>query len=191
MAKGDRQWHVPLECWDNGAPGGIHILNIGNDIATTLISTDSADVGLDVPDNADEYIVERVIGQWNLHGNEASPQSYYVHNRVYPTVSDQSTIILRDLTSPDDAESDFLWHQVSGWDPNFDTDPFGDWTTGLQASPAPTPFMGRHGHVDIRVNRRIKQGFSLIWHTQLSGPANAVDNEFNLHLWLRMLLREA
>ncbi len=190
MAKGDRQWHVPLECWHNGPPGALAIQNVGVDIATTLIGTDTAG-NLDVPDAADEYVVERVIGQWHLHGNQGTPVNYYVHNRIYPTVSDTSTIILRDLASADDAESDFLWHQVTGWSTTFDTDTWGNWQEPASGVVQPVGFMGRMGHVDVRVNRRISQGFSLIWHTQLQGGVAPIDDEFNLYLWLRMLLREA
>ncbi len=192
MAKGDRQWHVPANTWHSGPPGGLSTnLNVGVDIAATLISTDSA-ANLDVPDSADEYVVERVIGQWMLHGDQASPAPYFVHNRIYPTVSDATTIILRDLTSPDDAESDFLYHSVHPWSSTYDGDIWGNWQQGQQPSPPALPgFMGRHGHVDVRVNRRIRQGFSLIWHTQLKGGVDPVNDEFILYLWLRMLLREA
>ncbi len=189
MAKGDRQWHVPADCWDNGPPGGIHIPNVADDLATVLISTDSA-ANLDVPDAADEYIVERVIGQWHLHGNQATPASFYIHSRIYPTISDATTVILRDLSTPDDAESDFLWHQVDAWHQSFDTDIFGNWGQPATAAPESVGFMGRKGHIDVRVNRRIKQGFALVWHTQLVGAVAPLDNEFNLHLWCRMLLRE-
>ncbi len=190
MSKGDRQWHVPADCWLPSIPGGLANGNIGVDIAVTLISTDSA-VNLDVPDSASEYVVERVIGQWYLHGNQASPGNYWVHNRIYPTVSDADSIVIRDLTSADDAESDFLWHQISGWSAAFDTDIAGNWQNGGDTHFKNADFMGRMGHIDVRVNRKIKQGFSLIWHTQLKGAADPLDGEFNLHLWLRMLLREA
>ncbi len=189
MAKGDHQWHVPAGTWESGSPGGLGVGNIGTDIVQTLISTDSA-VNLDVPDAATEYVVERVVGQWMIHGNQATPGHFFVHQRVYPTVSDTDTVVVRDLTSPDDAESDFLWHAVSGWSTQFDTDTWGTWENGGDTSPVNVGFMGRMGHIDIRVNRRIKQGFSLIWHTQFAGAVEPLDGEFNLYLWLRMLLRE-
>lgn len=162
---------------------------MAEDIATVLISTDSV-ANLEVPDAADEYVVERVVGQYMLHGNQASPTNYFTHTRIYPTVSDAGAIILRDLVTPDDAESDFLWHQVAGWSSQWDTDTWGNWQNGGDTVPQPSGFMGRMGHVDVRVNRRIKQGFSLIWHTQLKGAADPINGEFNLYLWLRMLLRE-
>ncbi len=190
MAKGDRQWHVPAECWHSGPPGGVGILNIGADIATTLISTDSA-ANLDVPDNADEYVCERVVGQWMLHGNQASPSHAYVHNRIYPTTSDATTIVLRSLETADDAESDFLWHQVNAWTTTYDTDVWGNWQESGAGNPSGIGFMGRFGHVDVRVNRRIRQGFSLIWHSQIQSAVAPLNGEFNLYLWLRMLLREA
>ncbi len=189
MAKGDKQWHVPGECWHSGTPGAIGVQNIAEDIATVLIGTDSAGAS-DVPDAADEYVVERVIGQWMLHGNQATPANMFLHNRIYPTISDQGAIVLRDLVTPDDAESDFLWHQVSPWASAYDTDSWGNWQVPGAGSPSAIGFMGRFGHIDVRVNRRIKQGFSLIWHTQLKGVVDPLDNEFNLYLWLRMLLRE-
>lgn len=193
MAKSaTRQWHVPALCWHVGSPGASGgIANVGNDIFTPLVqSEDRAGATLStVPDAADEWVVERVIGQYHFYGTQPAAMNAYFHSRIYPTLSDETSVALRDLTTQDDAESDFLWHQIDPWSAVYDGDDWGNWQAASSGNPTGERFMGRFGHVDVRVNRRIRQGESLIWHTQIKGPIVPGDDEFWLRLWVRMLVR--
>lgn len=188
MARGDRQWHVPSNCWKATGPGGAGTpSNVGFDIFTVLVGTDVGGTASVVPGAADEYVCERIIGQYMLVSSQLTPEDFFVHHRVYPTISDAASVALRDLTSDDDAESDFLWHSIEAWRASYNNDSFGNW------GPEPADdryFMGRSGHIDIRVNRRIRQGEALVWHTQLVGAAAPMDDSFFLKLWLRMLVKE-
>lgn len=189
MAKGDRQWHVPQDCWHSGPPGSLGHLNVGRDIFIPLVVGNTTTVGA-TPDAADEWVVERVIGQFLIRGDEDPVANRYLHHRIYPTAADDLTVTLRDLTKIEEAESDFLWHQVDPWASAFDGDTWGNWQLAGNGSPQINAYMGRFGHFDVRVNRRIRQGFALIWHTQLVGSIDPADNEFGIHMWCRVLLRE-
>lgn len=181
-------WHVPSACWYGASPislGGI--ANVGADIVTTLINTESG-VG-DVPVN-DNFVVERIVGQYQYSGDESAAANHFIHHRVYVADSDSTAIALRSLLSADDAETSFLWHQVDPWPNSMDGDIFGSWITDHGVGqPTATPWMGRYGNVDIKVGRRIEEGQSLLWHSQLV-PTPAANNTVYVKLWLRMLLRE-
>ena len=187
MAKSKLFWHVPSACWYSGNPlalGGI--ANVGGDIVTSLINTEG---GLsDVP-VADNFVIERIIGQYMLTGTESVGTRHFAHHRVYVVDSDETGIAIRDIAAADDAETSFLWHQVDYWSQNYDADFAGGWQQGVSTDPIPPTWKGRQGHVDIKVGRRVEQGQSLIWHTQLVF-APAANNTMYMKLWLRMLCRE-
>jgi len=189
MAKASKFfWHVPgPACWFAGAPiplGGV--ANIGSDIVATLIS---AEGGQGNRPELDNFVVERIVGQYQVTADESVGAFHFLHHRVYVVDADATSIALRTLSEADDAETSFLYHKVEYWDATFDNDPAGNWQVSSGAGPAPTPWQGRHGHVDIKVGRRIEGGRDLIWHTQVISPP-AADNTFYVKLWLRMLVRE-
>ncbi len=189
MARNSKMfWHVPSACWYNSSPvalGGI--ANVGADIVTTLVNTESGEG--DVPVN-DNFVIERIVGQYMLTGDEVVPTNHFLHSRVYVSDSDSTAIALRSLNTADDAETSFLWHQVDPWHSSWNGDAIGAWQSdGVAGSPFATPWKGRLGHVDIKVGRRIEAGSSLIWHTQIQASPGAND-VFYLKLWLRMLCRE-
>ena len=182
-------WHVPLGGWFPGSPGAPGINNnVGGDIISVLVDTEA--VQSDRPD-IDDFVIERVIGQYMLTGSEVVAVDHFVHHRVYVADSDSSSVAVRSLNTADDAETSFLWHRVEAWHENQNADVFGiPWTVAHAAFAAtPTPWMGRHGHFDIKVGRRIGGGQSLIWHTELLAAPLGNDT-FNLKLWCRVLLRE-
>ena len=156
---------------------------------TPLIQGDTTGVSETVPDAADEWVCERIIGQYLITGNTEPATNAFLHHRVYPGMSDTTSVALRDLTTADDAESDFLWHQVDPWASVNDALVWGTWGSTTNGYPDQRQFMGRMGHVDIRVNRRIRQGEALVWHTQIASAVAPGDSEFQLFLWLRMLVR--
>lgn len=191
MAKGDRQWHVSDVMWHNGPPSGLHQANVGADLFFVIVQGDVGGVASTVPDASDEWVVERVVGQYAFTGAEVAPANYFMHHRIYPTISDATSVALRDLSSADEAESDFMWHQVDPWSTVYDGDTWGNWQQQSSGNPTGDRFMGRYGHVDVRVSRRIRQGEALIWHTQFVAAAPPQDNAFNGMFWLRALLRAA
>jgi hypothetical protein len=137
----------------------------------------------------DNFVVERIIGQYMMSGDESVAASHFVHHRVYVADADSTGISLRNLAVGDDAETSFLWHRVEPWAIEYNGDLWGNWEKGGAATPPATAWQGRHGNVDIRVGRRISGGSDLIWHTQLV-PAPAANLTMYLKLWLRMLVRE-
>jgi len=183
-------WHVPgPSCWFVGPPvalGGN--ANVAGDIVVTLISAEGGEGNRPELDN---FVVERIVGQYMFTADESVAVRHHLHSRVYVADADASSIALRVLTQADDAETSFLWHQVDPWDTAQDGTQFGSWNdSGAGARPRVTPWMGRNGHVDIKVGRQIGGGRDLIWHTTIVN-APAADNTFYLKLWLRMLVREA
>ncbi len=180
-------WHVPTNAWFDGGPAaGGGVGNVGADIVIPLVASGD-DVG-ERPVN-DNFVIERIVGQYQVTGDESVPVDKYVHSRVYVAESDAASLSLRNLTTADDAETSFLWHQVGPWDTVNDGVRWGDWLGVAAGTPPATPWAGRLGHVDIRVGRRIEGGETLIWHTQFDPTPAIVDTMF-LKLWLRMLCRE-
>ncbi len=189
MSKGKFYWHVPEWGGDDPTPSATAgVPNVDNDIVVELVNTDFAAPGDPRQDN---FVVERVIGQYMLRADaSASSVNRFVHNRVYVADGDQNAVSLRDLFSQDDADSSFLWHQVIPWEGGNNNEPWGSWVNGVAGAPQ-VPFeSGRLGNIDIRVGRRIEEGQSLIWHTQLFNGAILPSNDFFLHLWCRVLMRE-
>ncbi len=189
-------WHVPV--WsggqDNEPASGLNGTgNEGPDIVNVLVDTNQSLFSLQ-PER-DEFVVKRIIGQYRVSGTEtAGAKNRFMAHRVYPVTSDASSVALRDLYSRDDADSDFLWHQVDPWAAQYDADAWGQWQNAEQSGvPAGRQYMGRFGHFDIGVNRRISEGESLIWHTQFSkqGGGTPADDVYFLQLWIRLLVSEA
>ncbi len=183
-------WHVPE--WgsdDSGPVAGNGLGNVGNDIVVELVNTDFAAPGDPRQDN---FVTERVVGQYMIRAEpEAEVGDRFVHNRVYVADGDQNAVSLRDLYTQDDADSSFLWHQVMGFDGTIIGLPWGMWSRGGDADLQVAFEGGRLGNFDIRVGRRIEEGQSLIWHTQLDDGVVALANDsWRLFLWVRVLMRE-
>ncbi len=160
--------------------------NVGGDIVVTLISAEGGEGNRPELDN---FVVERIVGQYQVSGDESAAVNHFVHHRVYVADADAAAIALRNLLQADDAETSFLWHQVDPWANAADADVFGMWGLHAAGQPQATPWMGRLGHVDIKVGRKIQGGRDLIWHTQIVNPP-AANNTMYVKLWLRMLVRE-
>lgn len=180
-------WHVPPNCWYASVPnasGGNQ--NVGPDIVVPLID---AETTISAKPEMDEFVVERIVGQYVAVTDAAIPVDNWLHHRIYLSQADNTSFALRSLNTEDDAESSFLWHHVEGQSNIFNNDKFGTWQSAGSGVPAATPWMTRHGHIDVRVGRRVRQGEALLWHTQIV-PAPAADNEVSLQMWLRCLVRE-
>lgn len=175
-------WWVPF--W------GETLLNTGQDTVGLLVDTESGNTEFPQQDN---FVVERIFGQWQLVSSTGLDDNVVYHQRVYPTVADATTVALRDLDSRDDADSDFMWHAVHMWSAQQGVGTIGSWAsggagTGFEVQP---PFSnGRYGHVDIKVARRIQEGEALVWHLQSTNGVPPADSTVQLRLWLRVLLRE-
>ncbi len=162
---------------------------MGADQIVTLVNTESVGAQADVS-VLDQFVVERIVGQYLMTTIESVAVNRYGHHRVYVADTDATSVAIRDLIIADDAETSFLWHQVDPMSNALQNDIFGTWNHHGAGQPEATPWMGRLGNIDIKVGRRIDQGSSLIWHTQFE-PAPPADNTWFLKLWLRMLVREA
>ncbi len=190
MSRGKFYWYCPA--WyagDDPASGGAsEIDNVGNDLVIELLNTDFAAPGDPRQDN---FVVERIIGQYIVRGkSNAEVGDRYMHHRVYVADGDQTSVSLRNLFTQDDADSSFLWHKVEGYDGTFIGLNWGTWANGGDADLA-NPFMaGRLGSFDIKVGRRVEEGTSLIWHTQLNNTGILADDTWTLQMWVRCLLRE-
>lgn len=181
-------WHVPPDAWYSGNPialGGN--ANTNQDIVATLIDTETVQSAR--PD-IDNFVVERIVGQYMLTKDASVAANEFWHHRVYVAPTNATAIALRSLNTDDDAESSFLWHQVDPMPTTADGDAWGDWQLAPGGNPSATPFMGRFGHVDIRVGRRLEGGEALIWHTQVVFTPAANLTHY-VKLWLRLLVREA
>ncbi len=182
-------WHVPPDAWYSGVPDAVGgEPNTLQDIVVHLVDTETVQSAR--PD-IDNFVVERIVGQYQLSKNETTSSDDYWHSRIYVAQTNATATALRSLNSADDAETSFLWHQVDGMEVEADGDVWGSWQARLTgARPVPTPFMGRNGHLDIRVGRRLEGGEALIWHTQIVA-APTENNVCFVKLWIRLLVREA
>ncbi len=180
-------WHVPPDAWHPAEPSAATgNANVLQDIVATLIDTESVQSAR--PD-VDNFVVERIVGQYMLNKDAPSGLDEFWHSRVYVAPTNATAIALRDLRTADEAESSFLWHQLDPMPAVYDGDVWGNWQEAVGPTPAATPTMGRHGHIDIRVGRRLEGGEALIWHTQVHLPP-AQNNTHFVKLWLRLLVRE-
>lgn len=181
MARGNVFWHVP-EWFGGGPSSSLGISNISSDIIVELVNTENvATLG------QDNFIVERVIGQYKVVSNDATPLERYLHHRVYVTMGDATTVNLRALNTADDADTSFMYHKVEHFSISMHNDVRGTWreTSGDTGAAAEA----RRGMFDIRVGRRVNEGESLIWHTEVSPLAS--DDEIHMQMWVRVLLKEA
>ncbi len=181
-------WHVPPDTWSAAGPAvGIGVGNVGPDIVSELISTETVQSAR--PD-VDNFVVERIVGQWMLTGTESPTADRFLHHRIYVADHDALAISLRTLSTADDAETSFLYHRVEPWSAAFVGDPWGTWQARSNGNdPTHQSMMGRHGHLDVRVGRRLEGGQALVWHTQIVNSPPA-DNVFRFRAWFRLLVRQ-
>ncbi len=186
-------WHVPA--WFNtrdprALGNATAFTNVGVDILIPLINTDFAAPGDPRQDN---FVVERIVGQWLLVNRAtANGDSALIQHRVYVADSDSTEVPVRDLYTQDDADSSFLYHHVSAWPSEATGSSWGSWRRAAEAFPSSPSMAGRQGHVDIKVGRRVEEGQTLLWHTQLARQGELVipDDDWELHAWFRVLMRE-
>lgn len=183
MAKGNLFWHVPV--WFNGPPdaGEGDATNIGANAAVALI--DEHDI---VHIGQDNFVCERIIGQYQYTAEQAIAADRYIHSRIYVCQADDTTLALRDLNTAADADSSFLWHNVEQFQVAQNNTSLGSWASS-GSSGQNQPSAMRNGSFDIRVNRRVNEGTAMIFQGAIFPiPINL---EFHLKMWCRLLIREA
>lgn len=187
-------WHVVADGWSNGAPINAGVTNVGVDIVIPLVDTEeAAALENDLVPEHDEFVVERLIGQWQLRGEQVAPSNYFVHERVYVTQSTAGTVALRDLVAAGEADTSFLYHNVTLWSASFNNDVWGNWQVGgVGDATPPEANVAQHGPLfrDIRVGRRLEEGEALVYHWQLRGTVAPGDAEFSVKCWFRTLVRQ-
>lgn len=167
--------------------------------------------------------VTRIVGQyaWSFEGVESVDSGLngrqWLHHRVYPVSGDGVNYFTRFLFEEQDADSDFMWHHIEspmtriGTMPLVEQQRFNSMAPtqevmvnssarDLLVPPVSDLFMGRRGHVDIKVDRTIDEGQGLLWRTEW-GDGNQGSRslpwinstvgtwDMNLYLWLRMLIK--
>ncbi len=182
MAKGNLFWHVP-EWFGGGPASSLGVDNVDQDIFVQLVDTeDVAALG------QDNFIVERIIGQYLIVSDAVAPADRFLHHRIYVTMADLTTVNLRTLNTADDADTSFMYHKVELFTVQMAGTPRGTWssdTAGFSARES----NARLGMFDIRVGRRVREGESLIWHTMI--VPTPTSDEWHLQMWVRVLLKEA
>lgn len=185
-----RTWHVSNEMWYQAQPGFAGNANVGPDILVPMVSSDMEIGGANSAyPEAESFVCERVLGQYLFVSNFESPNNMFLHHRIYPVEQEFNTFAIRDLTAPENAETDFLWHRVDPIRPQQFNDVFGTWVDGGLVG---VPFQEcRRGHFDVKVNRRIRQGECLVWHTYIMNGLGFVptDNTCWIQMWARALVR--
>lgn len=181
-------WHVPF--WFQGGFGtATGVGNVGQHMVVELVETESASATI-APDN---YWVERVVGQYMVT-SLANPLLFnpLLHHRMYVTEADSTSTNLRDLASQDDADTSFMMHKVEAFDAAWSGGQFGNWNASNYSKDTYTMPISRSGGFDVKVGRKVSEGESLIWHTQIegnpSGPPN--NDQFFLKMWTRVLLKQ-
>ncbi len=184
MAKGNLFWHVPE--WFGGTPGFLGVDNVGSDIIVELVNTE--DVASLAQDN---FIVERVVGQYLVTSSEVSPPDRFLHSRVYVTMGDVGSLFTRDLTTADDADTSFMFTKVEPFPAAIANENWGTWTGDSRSVVRNAGGVNdRLGFFDIRVGRRVDEGTSLIWHSEFTG-ATPGSGQLHMQMWVRVLLKEA
>jgi len=185
-------WHVVPDGWSSGAPIQAGILNTGKDIILILIDSEEplADEPV-VPEN-DSFVVERIIGQWQMRfDTPAVATNYFVHERVYVTDATAGSVAVRDLALYNEADTSFLYHQVTPLSASYINDTWGNWDAAGNVTDLPAQYrLGGPYFRDIKVGRRIQEGEALIYHWQLQGTVVPGDGEFSVKCWIRSLLRQ-
>lgn len=159
-----------------------------------LVLVDSEEPTGDEPvvPERDDFVIERVIGQHMIFSGEPVAAQYFLHERVYVTDVSPGAVSLRDLSSEREADTSFLWHQVTAWSAGWNNDTWGNWVaSGLFTDNPGTSRIGGPGFRDIRVGRRVLEGQALVYHWQLEGAGVPTDSTFTLYPWFRTLLRKA
>jgi len=187
-------WHVGEGMWSDGAPGvqsSTVTTNNGIDIVVVLIDTvEPAAAEPVVPEN-DNFVVERIIGQWQLRSTAAIARDAFIHERIYLAQVAPASISVRDLASQEQADTSLLWTQVTPWSAEWNNDSWGNWQGASVVSDRPGIFRaGGPNFRDVRVGRRISEGEALIYHLQIEASTPPADNEFHLEMWMRCLVRE-
>ena len=186
-------WHVAPFGWFDGRPdNAADIQNTGLDMVLVLVDTEepTGDEPF-VPEN-DSFVVERIIGQWKLsHFPLTGSDEWFVHERVYVVDAEPGAIAIRDLASNREADTSFLYHQVTAWHNNWNSDRWGNWRSQVPNTIGTMGYrMGGPNFRDIKVGRSLREGQALIYHWQLVGLPQPADNAFHLQCWFRTLLRE-
>ncbi len=171
-------WTVPV--WtDDTNVSGPGISNVGGpDILVGL---------LDAVDYEDRPVfIKRIIGQYNHAGNASGVLASIIHHRIYVANTDLATgaVDAGTLDTALGAERAFLWHEV-GFLPGIQS---GSLWQGMGPTTGSRTQFQRGGAFDISVGRKIHGTDSLIWHSFVG--AVAADNEYNIQLWIRILLEE-
>ncbi len=186
MARKSFFWWVPEDTWSD--PGGV--VNVGSDTVALLVDTAPGSGSTPQQDN---FVVERIIGQWHIESPTGLSDNVFYHMRVYPTITGDAGISLRDLTNRAEADSDMLWHHTGLWTAEQGTSVGGSWVSGGAGTGfnVQSAFQnGRHGHLDIKVARRVNEGEALIMHLQSTQGVPPGDGTVQLRMWVRILLRE-
>lgn len=182
---------MPVLSWEGGGPTQGGLANVGVDIVLPLVQTaEPAGADPEVPDD-DYFVVERIVGQWYLRSEQAIGRNYHVHERVYVVESGANFYALRDLVSREQADTSFLYHNVTAWmGGGWTADTWGNWQNGSTDVIPAVQNAGQHGPLfrDIRVGRRIAEGESLIYHWQFAGTIDPEDDDFFCKSWIRVLL---
>jgi len=186
-------WHVaPLGWFEGGPNSSANILNQQRDMVLVLVDSEEP-TGQEptVPEN-DAFVIERIIGQWNMTAFPTSPgDEFFIHERVYVVDSEPGAIGIRSLDRVREADTSFLFHQITGWHNNMDNDRWGNWGTGTSSIVGLDAYrMGGPNFRDIKVGRRLNEGQALIYHWQLEGTVIPPDGIFHLKPWFRTLVRE-
>lgn len=186
-------WHVAGGGgWYQLSPGGFGITNVGRDIVLVLVDSEEPTGDEPVVPENDNFVIERVIGQWQLTGNEAVGLNYFIHERVYVTEVGPGSVSLRDLSSAREADTSFLYHNITSWDASYNGDTWGNWNSSGLVTDQPAQYRtGGPYFRDIKVGRRVNEGEALIYHLQIEGAGIPVDATFGGQFWMRTLLRKA
>lgn len=192
MARKQFWWHVAGAGWASGDPGSAGILNVGRDMVLVLVDSEEPTGQEPVVPEQDDFVVERVIGQWMVNGAQAVAANFFIHERVYVVESEPGALALRDLANRREADTSFLYHQVTSWDAGWNADAWGNWNSSGLVSDRPSVFATVGSNFrDIRVGRKVLEGHALVYHLQIEGVAIPTDGDFNAKFWMRTLLRKA
>lgn len=186
-------WHVSDEAWDPGAPVNAGIPNQGVDIVLVLVDTEEPVAAEPVVPERDDFVVERIIGQFMIRGEQPVQRNYFIHERVYVVDAGGGVVALRDLAAASEADTSFLYHNVTQWMAEMNSDTWGQWQEAAVDNRPSVSNSMIHGPFfrDIKVGRRIREGEALIYHWQLVGTVDPGDAEFSVKPWLRTLVRSA
>lgn len=187
-------WHVSDQAWTQADAGGPGIPNVLRDIVLILVESMEPLADEPVVPSNDEFVVERVIGQWKMNGLEtAGATTRMFMERCYVTTGNAESVALRNLWTDDEADTSFLFTKTNVWVASHDGDALGNWTgqglnnhvNDLHASPVGLFYR------DIRVGRRIKEGEMLVYHWQFNDSVTIPSSgSYWVQPWIRTLVRQ-